>query len=472
MTNKYSLEEIRKICHIEKEHLSNPNITFDYLRIVYLNEECEKNSQNILFFPIYFTEYDYEDGWIINPIDYRPKIAEITSKHPNYTYIVEKDMLNLFDNNKYNYIVVNNLYEEIDKLYNYQLNKIKPKVISVTGSVGKTTTVGLIEKVLSSKYNVHRIYHKRITPILLKTHIINLLKENTEYITLENSLYYKDHVKVLSTLLKPTIACFIHLDSSHLHKDGMHTINDLAISKAEIFRNAKIGFYNNQDPYIQKLQLKNNSLYYNNHKLFNTNLTKLIPFTKEHTFFKDGFIIDNNYIKPYLLTELSYIQYSLAYEIGKYLKINEKDIINSLNNYIPVENRITKTKIFNKEIFFDGDITTYERLKQLSKNKYSKKILIIRKFGSAENTDRFEKVPELFQNFDKIYLFSDIEYLSILKDYNNVIIVNNHDFINNYDGTIFYHYSGYFRDYKEIKEDNLLSLKNDTYKIIPYKEAE
>ncbi len=469
MTNKYSLYELKKICSIIDEHLNDKDIVFDYLRIVYLDEQYEKEAKNILFFPIYFTQYDIEDGWVPNYVDYRPKIKEIMEKHPEYTYVIEKDMLSLFDNEKYNYLVVDNILEEIDKLYEHVLREVKPKVVAVTGSVGKTTSVGLIEKVLAKKYKVERIYHKRITPILLKAHIINLLKRDTEYVVLENSIYFKDHVKVLSTLLKPDVACFLQLDSSHLHKDGMDTIEDLAINKAEIFRNAKVGFYNIKDKYIKRISLRDKDIYYDDKKLFTSNLEELLTFNTNVSYKDDGFMIEGHYIKPYLLTDLSLLQYALAYKVGKYLGVNKKNIVEALNSYVPVENRINKVNIFGKQVFFDGDVTTYERLKQLSKNKYKKKILVIRKFGSAENTDRFEKVPELFPNFDKVYLFDDIEYLKILKDYKNVVVVKNHNFMNNYKGIIFYHYSGYFRDYDKVEEENLLSLENDTYRIIPYK---
>ncbi len=470
MTNKYTLNDLKKICKIINEHVDNKEIVFDYLRIVYLEDKYEKDSKNILFFPIYFTKYDIEDGWMVNYIDYRPHIQEIMDKHPEYTYVVEKDMLSLFDNDKYNYLVVDNILEEIDKLYYYVLEKVKPKVVAVTGSVGKTTSVGLIEKVLAKKYKVERIYHKRITPILLKAHIINLLKDDIEYVVLENSIYFKDHVKVLSALLKPYIACFLQLDSSHLHKDGMDRIEDLAINKAEIFRNAKVGFYNSSDSYIKRINLKNGDIYYDDNKLFNTSLEKLISFNSNISYKNDGFMIEDNFVKPYLLTYLSLLQYALAYKVGKYLGVPIKEIVDALNKYVPVENRVGKVNIFGKQVFFDGDVTTYERLKQLSKNKYKKKILVIRKFGSAENTDRFDKVPELFSKFDNVYLFNDIEYLNILKGYANVKIVNNHDFMKNYKGIIFYHYSGYFRDYEKVLENNLLSLEKDTYKIIPYEE--
>ncbi len=465
-TNKFKLRELIDICDVIKTHVSDEDCIFDYLRIVSLGKEYETKNYNILFFPIYFTEYDIQDSWMPRYVDLRPKIAEIMAKHPEYTYIVETNMLSLFDNDKYQYIVVNNLYDAIDKLYTYQLNKIHPQVIAVTGSVGKTTCVGLIEKVLSTQYKVHRIYHKRITPILLKAHIINLLVEGIEIITLENSIYYKDHVKVLSTILKPDIACFITLNSEHLYKDGMNTIEDLAVAKAEIFRHAKIGFYNEQNEYIKKLHLQDNVLYFANQALFATSMSHLQPFMTNKYCQDDKFILDKQIIKPYLLSQLSLIQYSLAYELGLLFQINQQAIINALNEYVPVEKRLTKCQLFGKNVLFDGDISSYERLKQLSNNHYQNKILVIRKFGSAEEIEDYSHVPELFANYDYVYLFDDIAYLNLLNTKANTIVVHNHDFLNNYSGHIFYHYSGYFRDYDKVTMQNLLDIKNDAYKII------
>ena len=249
---------------------------------------------------------------------------------------------------------------------------------------------------LAKKYNVLRIYHKRITPLLLKASIINFLTEDVEYVTLEMSIYFKDHVRVLSNLLRPTIGCFLQLDSSHLHKDGMDRIEDLAIYKSYIFKYASLGFYNDQDDYIKRISLKDNELYFDNEALFKSKMEELLSFVDNVTIEEDGFKIDGNFVKPYLLTELSMLQYALAYRVGKYVGVDTQDIIDTLNSYVPVENRITKCNIFGKEVFFDGDVTTYERMKQLSKNKYDKSILVIRKFGSAENVDRFEKVVEYF----------------------------------------------------------------------------
>ena len=468
--NSYTLKEILKMCEALNVH-ADENVVFDYIRIVNLDKQVESEAKSVLFFPIYFTNYDVEDGWVINPLDLRPKIAEIMENNPNYVFVVEEDMLSLFDNDKYQYIVVKDILKSITNIYDYVLNKVNPKVVAVTGSVGKTTSVGLIEKVLAKKYKTLRVYHKRITPILLKAHIINFLTEDIEYVALEMSIYYRDHVKVLSNLIEPDIACFLQQDSSHLHKDGMDTVEELACGKAEIFRNASVGLYNGRDSYINRLSFKDNKLYYDGNELFETNLKEFKSFVSDVVYEKDGFVIQGNFVKPYLLTEMSTIQYSQAFEVGISADISEDKIVEALNEYVPVENRVIKGEVFGKEVFFDGDVTTYERMKQISKNKYESSILVIRKFGSAENVDRFDQVLEYFDKFSKVYVFDDIEYLTILTKHDNVCVVNNHDFMKNYDGTIFYHYSGYFRDYDIIDDNNLLDLSNDTYKIIPYKEG-
>jgi len=79
--------------------------------------------------------------------------------------------------------------------------------------------------------------------------------------------------------------------------------------------------------------------------------------------FDEYFIIKGNKIKPFINTKLTYIQYLITYKIAELLNVEESDILEGLNTYTPVENRIGKKVAFNKKIIFDGDITGYERLK-------------------------------------------------------------------------------------------------------------
>ena len=466
--NKWQLKKLQNILNI-KEVYNIKATVFDYLRIISIaDKKYEKRAKNILFFPIYFTNYDVEDGWVIKKIDLREKIKDIAINNPNYTFVIEENMKSeLINLDNVSFIVVDDILKSIDKLFDYQKEVIKnAKVVAVTGSVGKTTTAGLITNVLKSKYKVLRIYSKRITPLILKAFILNLADKNTDFIVLEMSIYYKDHVKILANLLHPHTAVLLNIYTSHLHKDGMETKYDLAYYKSFIFNNAKIGYYNNEDNDLNYV-IKNNNLYLNNKLIGEVNGLKLHQLDLNNIKINGyNFVINNKKITPYILSRLSMIQYLVAYKIGIEFKIDKENIIKSLNNYTPVENRINKFKILNKPIIFDGDITNADRMKQLSNHFYDKAYLIIRNFGSAENIVDLKDFKNIFDKFKKVFLFNDIKYLNDLKKYQNTVIVKNHNFIKQLDGMIIYHYSGYFRCFKKFKYHNLIKINEENYKII------
>ena len=467
--NIWSLEQLDKIFEIiEQKNIKN-NQSFDYLRIIGEKDKTiEKEAKNLVFFPVYSSLYDIEDRWINNSYDLRKKMNDIILNNPNYTYVIEPLMLESIENKEAKLLVVNNIMESIDKLYKYQMKLCKPVTVAVTGSVGKTVTVGLIEEVLKTKYNILRLYSKRLTPINIKSKIINMLNPDIDLITTEMSIYYSDHVKVLASLLKPSVSAITNIDSSHLGLDGMNTLKDLCIKKSEILRYAKIGILNGQDRTLMGLELNKGKLFYNGEYLFDTNLEKLIKTNEKEINIRDNkFELNQTQFDPFILTKLALVQYTMVNQIGKFLEVPNNSIVKAFENYKPVENRVQKCRAFSKNIFFDGDVTTNERIKQLSEYYFTENVyLVIRKFGSAENTDRMELVTNSFKKFKKVYLFSDIEYLDVLKNENNVEIVNNHNFMKELNGKIIYHYSGYYRSYDQFNENNLKTLENIKYKIL------
>ena len=465
--NKWKLSLIKDLINIKDIINVKEDTVFDYLKIVDLNKvKYENTAKNVLFFFAYSTKKDLEDGFIINAFDQRKKADIIIKNHPEYTYVIDEETYNNLDEKNKNkkFIIVDNILDSIDNLYNYVNNKKKAKVIAVTGSVGKTTSVGLIEKVLRKQYKVFRVYSKRITPIILKANIINFISDATDFITLEMSIYHHDHVEILSEILKPDMAALIGVDSSHL--EFFNSIDDICKYKSSIFRYAEYGYYNNLDERVNKLSTKEGKLLFDNEVIYDTNLNTFEPIIDKYEVTEDEITIDNNRMKLFLNTELSIVQVLLAYKIGLYFNIDINNIIEAINNYTPVENRIQKKMAFGKKIVFDGDITTYERLKQLANHNYKYSNLIIRKFGSAENNKRFENVLKCLSKFTKVFVFNDIEYLKMLSTHPNVEIVNNHDFMEHLHGQIIYHYSGYYRSFKEYNENHLIELENEIYKIM------
>ena len=466
--NIISFMELRKITNILDFNNIDENAIFDYFRITHNVNEYEKSASNPLFFIVYITNEEDRDAWYINNIDMRNSMLDIMLNNPDYTYVVDKTMLDKLRVCDNKYILVEDINQTINDLFEYFKNKSHAKTIAVTGSVGKTTCVGLIESILKQKYNVLRIYSKRITPLVLKNTIVNNLNDDIDYIVLENSIYYHDHVKILAGLLKPDLSAILNIQSSHLGIEQLKTLDDICFYKAYIMQYSKKCFLIQGDPYLDKLHIDSGVLKYGDKVILNNKRLELEHIDLEKiTIENECFNIENQIIiEPFMLSNLSKCQYAVAYKIGIELGLSNEEIKRGMQEYVPVENRVQKEIAFNKTIIFDGDVTTYERIKELSDNMYQNKYLVLRKVGSAENTLRIANIKDFFKQYRQVFIFNDVEYLEELKDRDNVVIVNNHDFMQDLNGTIVYHYSGYFRVWDKYDENNLHIYDKVKYPII------
>ena len=467
--NKITLEKLCEIVKVISVNNLSKDTELDYFNIVTLSKiKNEKNAKNPVYFITYAREEEVNDGWYLGKIDSRPKLKKKLEKHPERIYMLDKTMIDNLDVKQYKIIVVEDLNDAIDALFNYFLSRSKAKTIAVTGSVGKTTCVGLIESVLKQKYKVMRIYAKRITPLVLKAYIINLLPEDIDYIVIENSIYYHDHVKILADLLKPEIAAILNIESSHLGIEKLKTMDDICKYKSLIMQYAKYGYIIKDDEYLDRLHIENSKLQYDKDTILTNNKLELerldIGKIKVEG---EMFNINNEFIvKPFILTTLAQKQCIIAYAIAKKLGLTSEQIKYGIENYKVVENRIQKETAFGKKIFFDGDVTTYERMQELSDNMYKNKFLVLRKVGSAENTLRIANIDDHFKKYKKVYIFDDVEYLDELKNAPNVEIVKDNSFLKDIKGTVIYHYSGYFRVWDKFDENNLNIYDRDIYPIL------
>ncbi len=110
--------------------------------------------------------------------------------------------------------------DPLDFLYylsKYHRKKIGCKMISVTGSNGKTTSKDMIAKILIEKYKKEKIYS---TFENQNNHIgvpLNLLriKEKTSYSVIEIGMNHPGEIKHLSDLVKPEVALITNAQREH-----------------------------------------------------------------------------------------------------------------------------------------------------------------------------------------------------------------------------------------------------------------
>lgn len=371
-----------------------------------------------------------------------------------WTFLLEPAMIKETFKNKYKILVVSSIDEAIEKLFNYQLKMQKAKFICATGSVGKTTMISLLEQVLKEKYQILRIYSKRITPLILKSFIINHLSPKIDYCLLEAGMFHKHHVQYFGKILNPEIGIFLNVELEHIGIDNIKNYDDIIKSKAQLLAYSKIAILNNNDRHIRELTFENNEIKYKNKFIAKHHLSKIIRLNIEK---KNGHFLS---YKPYILTKLSLLQDEIALKIGmNILKIKEEQITKIINNFVPSENRIGKHKLLNKEIVFDGEVSGVIRFKYFTNHLYKKAILIIQALTEdGEEQEDYTKIVKYFKRFDKVYIFENcVKLLGDMEDETNVQVVTDFSFLEAIQtNTIFYHYGSYYRKYNEYDENVLL----------------
>ena len=438
--NSLTFSELEKIIKIKNTKNVDKNGKYTFFKIL---KSMEEDSEDVLYFPIYLKESDDQGGWYPKDSDTRRKINEYVIDHPDYTYILDEETYEKLDNKELKIIIVPNIMESIDELFNYFMNNRDFKTILVTGSVGKTTTVGLIKDVI--KDNVLRIYTKRITPIILKTNVINYLTNDIDYLVLEAAFYYRHHVKYFSETLKPSISVCLNILPEHIGVDGVSNVEEITKCKLQVFKYSKVALINSQDKELKKIKFKDNKIIYNDFEM-SSNVEKVYD------------IYDfNPKIDLYIKTYLSKLQYSSAYCVGKVLNIPEKSILERLNHSVPVEHRVNKNVLFDKNIIFDGDVSGVARFSLFTNHFYDRAVLIIRSLTTnGEEEEDYSQLPKYFNRFETVYLFNDLVDLDALKA-DNVKIVSDHNFIKQIDDDvqIFYHYGSFYRKFSEFNLENL-----------------
>lgn len=100
-----------------------------------------------------------------------------------------------------------------------ELQRIGPKVVAVTGSVGKSTTKEMIGAVLSQTYRVHKTPANHNNDIGMPMAILNM-SEDTEVAVLEMGMNHFREIAYLSEIAHPDVAVIINIGTSHIEYLG------------------------------------------------------------------------------------------------------------------------------------------------------------------------------------------------------------------------------------------------------------
>lgn len=149
-------------------------------------------------------------------------------------------------------ILVKDTLTALQNLAEAYLDQLKPKVVGITGSNGKTTTKDMVAAVLQTTFKVHKTKGNFNNHIGLPLTILSMT-EDTEVAVLEMGMSGKGEIELLSKIAKPDVAIITNIGEAHLMDLGSR--EGIAEAKLEIVTGLKkdgLFIYHGDEPLLQE----------------------------------------------------------------------------------------------------------------------------------------------------------------------------------------------------------------------------
>ncbi|WP_419212523.1 UDP-N-acetylmuramoyl-tripeptide--D-alanyl-D-alanine ligase [Maribacter sp. X9] len=337
-----------------------------FLKYPSVSTDTRKIKKNDIFFAL--------KGDNFNGNSYTQKALE---KGASYVIIDEKE----YELNQQT-ILVDNTLETLQKLANYHRNYCDAKIISLTGSNGKTTTKELIHAVLARKYKTIATKGNLNNHIGVPLTLLSISPE-TEIAIVEMGANHLNEIKFLCEIAEPDFGYITNFGKAHL--EGFGGVDGVIKGKSELYdyliKNDKSIFFNADDD-IQLEKLKSYSKKYG--------FSSTTPDFYQIEFVKaDPFVtlqVEDILIQSQLIGAYNYQNCCAAIIVGKHFKVDLNTIRLGIENYTPDNNR---SQIIKKDTF-------YIILDAYNANPSSMKAAL-ENFNHLEKTYKFVILGDMFE---------------------------------------------------------------------------
>jgi|GEM_PF-1940325 len=312
------------------------------------------------------------------------------------------------------HLQVGDLADLSEAVYNLTREASSPYVVGVTGSVGKTTTVAMLEHMLAqSGLEVVRFYSKRLTPLSVMCHYINKVEQRTAVVVMEYSAYYRDHVAALAKLLPPNVAFLTNIYDTHINPNNPYMFENrgqIFDSKKEIKPVGASGFVNTR--VLEELGVSTPAGW----STFNPEL----PYS-----------VRNDRLPPTMRTaEL----FSVAQKLAEALGLTEEQLLRAYETFRPAEGRIITFKYNDRPVFFNGETSGGSRLNSWfeTPNGVEPWLFVEKVDFAEENPEGFKRLTERVFSAEKTVVLDTPQNRERLEGVQNVRFLNEADFGNTF----------------------------------------
>ena len=230
--------------------------------------------------------------------------------------------------NKTPIIKVKNTLKALKQIgINNRKKYIDKPLITITGSVGKTTTKELISHIFKTKYNILKTYENYNNQIGVPL-MLSRINESHDIIILELGMNHLKEIEKLSKMCKPQTSLITNIGTAHI--GFLKTQENIFKAKLEIVKGMKKGnlIVNGKDFYLSKLKKnKNYSIIKTNENYINNVITNNKLYFTINIKNKD-YNIEFNIPNKYLIENIL-----LAVKVALLYQIPVNNIVNAINTF-------------------------------------------------------------------------------------------------------------------------------------------
>ena len=231
-------------------------------------------------------------------------------------------------------LIVENVLKTLQDLAAYHRQQSKATVLSITGTNGKTTTKELVSAVLAKKYRIIHTMGNLNNHIGVPLTLLNI-KPKTEIAVVEMGANHPGEIDFLCKIVDPDYGLITNIGKAHL--EGFGSFEGVIKTKTELYRHIKAHgkavFVNQGNPLLWEQSEGQNRISYGRHCAANTPVAPgvcnpyLCVIWKKHL------------IQTHLVGGYNFENVAAAIAVGQYFGVDENDIIEALEAYIPTNSR-------------------------------------------------------------------------------------------------------------------------------------
>jgi hypothetical protein len=356
----------------------------------------------VLYCCVYEDQPDAE-GWYSAPFD-RTRAAGTPRK--DYVFLVDGRVDAVLPPEALAavpHIRVPDVHAAVDALRAFVVAMVRPTVVGVTGSVGKTTTVALIQEMLGRLDPCARAYAKRLTPLTLASCLINGLDRAHRFLALEYAMHRRHHVRELARLLPPDCGLLLNLRPDHKGMGGITSLDEIVEAKVPLLEAASTRFVNGDEPRLSEHRGPG-------YHTFSLRDPGADAFVEPEAGMAGQALLHLRGLdrplsfRPYVWTHLFFYQAAAAALVAHVLGVPREALVKALDGFVPAEDRIRWVSMAGRPVLFDGEITSSDRLLELSRHRYATSLLLIHflDVGDADLEDQTAAMRELLRGFDDV----------------------------------------------------------------------